>query len=143
MSAAADGVQFNIGDVARRAGVSARTIRLYEELGIIPAPARSPGGTRRYTKDYLFYVEGALLLKSIDFSLEEVRVVGRLARGASMTAAEHRLARQAIADKVDTLRRRIRVLRRLREVLGVADGSDDQDGLATLADLVNQRDAAS
>lgn len=39
--------QWGIGDVARRTGVTERTLRYYEELGLL-APARDAGGRRRY-----------------------------------------------------------------------------------------------
>jgi DNA-binding transcriptional MerR regulator len=116
--------------------VSARTIRLYEGLGILPVPDRSPGGTRRYNREYQFYIEGALLLKDLGFSLEEVKLVGRLARHAPMTSAERRCARQAIAAKMTSLDHRIRVLQRLRDVLPMA--SRDGDCLATLVSIAGR-----
>ena len=39
--------QWGIGDVARRTGVTERTLRYYEELGLL-APARDGGGRRQY-----------------------------------------------------------------------------------------------
>ncbi len=41
----------SIGQLAKAAGVSSRTIRYYEELGILPEPRRSPGGTARLVED--------------------------------------------------------------------------------------------
>ena len=38
-----------IGDVADRTGLSLRTIRHYEEVGLLPEPRRSPGGFRLYS----------------------------------------------------------------------------------------------
>jgi DNA-binding transcriptional MerR regulator len=40
-----------IGEVAARAGVSARTLRYYEELGLLVPSGRSAGGARRYSED--------------------------------------------------------------------------------------------
>lgn len=40
-----------IGDVAKRTGVSAPTIRYYEGIGLLPSPARSEAGYRRYSDD--------------------------------------------------------------------------------------------
>ena len=37
-----------IGDLGAPAGVSAKTIRFYEESGLLPAPPRTPGGYRDY-----------------------------------------------------------------------------------------------
>src|SRR5258708_39786734 len=88
----------SIGELSRRAGVSRRTTRYYEELGILPEPPRSAGGTRRYPAAFQFYIEGALLLKDVGFTLEELKLVGRLARDAPMPAAERRLARKVITE---------------------------------------------
>ncbi len=51
-------MDLSIGDVARRTGVTERTLRYYEELGLL-APDRDPGGRRRYdaaTLDRLYRV---------------------------------------------------------------------------------------
>src|SRR5262245_47157078 len=39
-----------IAEVARRSGVPAKTIRFYEEAGVVPAPARAANGYRRYAE---------------------------------------------------------------------------------------------
>ena len=62
-----------IGDVADRTGLSLRTIRHYEEVGLLPEPQRSPGGFRLYSP---LAVERLLLIKRmkpLDFTLEEMR----------------------------------------------------------------------
>jgi DNA-binding transcriptional MerR regulator len=62
-----------IGDVADRTGLSLRTIRHYEEVGLLPEPRRSPGGFRLYSEQA---VERLLLIKRmkpLDFTLEEMR----------------------------------------------------------------------
>jgi DNA-binding transcriptional MerR regulator len=133
----------SIGEVARRAGVSARTIRLYEEMGILPAPERSAGGTRRYTSEYQFYIEGALLLKDVGFTLEELKLVGRLARGASMSKPDRRRAESAIAEKMQGLEHKIRVLQRLHEIFAERTQAADRDGTASLADLLETRPTPS
>jgi DNA-binding transcriptional MerR regulator len=41
---------YRIGEVAARIGVSTRTLRYYEELGLIDPAGKSPGGSRRYSE---------------------------------------------------------------------------------------------
>lgn len=114
---AAEGRLLSIGDLATLTGVSRRTIRYYEELGILPEPPRSPGGTRKYPEEYRFYIEGALALKQVGFNLDEVRLIGRLALGARLTASERAKAIRAIGDKRRNLEHKIRVLNKMHEVL--------------------------
>ena len=40
---------YRIGEVAERFGVSTRTLRYYEEVGLIVPSGKSPGGSRRYS----------------------------------------------------------------------------------------------
>jgi DNA-binding transcriptional MerR regulator len=134
---AGDGELLSIGALARATGVSQRTIRYYEELGILPPPTRSSGGTRRYPPDYKFYIEGALMLKDLGFSLEELKLVGRLALGADLTAAQRKRALSVIDLKMVALEHRIRVLNRLHELLqqkrsNLQDGDGSRTSLAEL-----------
>src|SRR5882757_5468164 len=111
-----NGELLSIGALARATGVSQRTIRYYEELGILPPPVRSAGGTRRYPADYKFYVEGALMLKDLGFTLEEVKLVGRLGLGAQLTPPQRRRALRVIDDKMQALEHRMQVLDRLHRL---------------------------
>jgi DNA-binding transcriptional MerR regulator len=134
--APADGELLSIGALARATGVSQRTIRYYEELGILPEPKRSEGGTRRYPPDYKFYIEGALLLKELGFSLEELKFVGRLALGADLTAAERKRALAVIDEKMVALEHRIRVLNRLHELFQEKRKAGSNGARTSLAELV-------
>jgi DNA-binding transcriptional MerR regulator len=62
-----------IGDLAARAGVSTRTLRYYEELGIIEPVARTNGGFRQYGADQLRRLQIIQGLKALGFELEQVR----------------------------------------------------------------------
>jgi DNA-binding transcriptional MerR regulator len=114
---AANSELLSIGQLAALTGVSSRTIRYYEELGILPQPRRSPGGTRKYPQDYRFYVEGALALKELGFSLEEIELIGRIALGEAVSAAERTTVAELVGENMQTLEHKITVLNRLRDVL--------------------------
>ena len=102
--------KLSIGQLATMTQVSSRTIRYYEELGILPEPERSPGGTRQYTLENRFYVEGALALKEIGFSLDEIKLVGQFALERPMTDVERQQATEVIHSKMRGLEHKIRVL---------------------------------
>jgi len=114
----------SIGELASRTNVSTRTIRYYEELGILPEPTRTSGGTRRYPADYVFYVEGAKILKHLGFGLEEIAELGKFA--LTGTSASKR-TRAILQEKLHELNHRIRVLDRLHDLVEEASADPEAD----------------
>ncbi|GGQ25068.1 DNA-binding transcriptional MerR regulator [Actinomadura coerulea] len=68
-----DGRHMQIGEVADRTGLSLRTIRHYEEVGLALPTARSQGGFRLYTDDDVARLLVIKRMKPLDFTLEEMR----------------------------------------------------------------------
>ncbi|MCZ7526707.1 MAG: MerR family DNA-binding transcriptional regulator [Acidimicrobiia bacterium] len=132
-----DGELMSIGQLAAATNVSSRTIRYYEELGILPEPPRSPGGTRRYPKEYRFYVEGALALKELGFSLDEIKLLGRLALGRPMSARQRDHTAEIVREKMRMLEHRINVLTRLREILHEQEEGSGEPGVERLSRLLD------
>jgi MerR family transcriptional regulator, repressor of the yfmOP operon len=63
-----------IGEVAERVGVTTRTLRYYEELGLVTPSVRSAGGSRRYTEADTARVLRIRELQAVmGFNLEEIR----------------------------------------------------------------------
>ncbi|MEX2254374.1 MAG: MerR family transcriptional regulator [Acidimicrobiia bacterium] len=62
-----------IGEVADTVGLSLRTIRYYDEVGIVVPSGRSPGGYRLYTDTDIERLAFVKDLKPLDFSLDEIR----------------------------------------------------------------------
>ncbi len=111
----------SIGQLAKAAGVSSRTIRYYEELGILPEPRRSPGGTRKYPREYGGYIAAALALKDLGFRLEEVKPLARLAAGRSVSQGQRDAAARLVEEKIESLARQVTVLRRLHASVRIPD----------------------
>lgn len=63
--------QWGIGDVARRTGVTERTLRYYEEVSLI-APARDRGGRRRYDESTLDRLYRVRLLRELGTPVADV-----------------------------------------------------------------------
>ncbi|UZN03659.1 MerR family transcriptional regulator [Cellulomonas sp. S1-8] len=62
-----------IGEVAERTRLSLRTIRYYEEVGLVVPSARSQGGFRLYAETDIARLQLVRRMKPLDFSLEEMR----------------------------------------------------------------------
>ena len=63
-----------IGELARRAGVATSALRYWEELGLLPAPARI-SGQRRYPESTIGVVGVILLLQDAGFTLAEQKAL--------------------------------------------------------------------
>lgn len=62
-----------IGEVATRSGLSVRTIRHWEEIGLISPTARSAGGFRLYSDQDLARIRLLRFMKPLDLTLEQMR----------------------------------------------------------------------
>ena len=125
----------SIGQLAKATGGSSRTIRYYEELGILPEPRRSPGGTRRYPREYRGYIDTALALKDLGFRLEEIKPLARLALGRSGSAGQRDLAARLVEERIEALARQASVLRQLRDSVRAPDAATAVPGVLSSADL--------
>ncbi|MDR3631024.1 MAG: MerR family transcriptional regulator [Desulfocapsaceae bacterium] len=62
-----------IGELAKRLGITTRTIRYYEEIGLMGPPERLGGGTRTFNKDDILRLKFILKLKELGISLNEMQ----------------------------------------------------------------------
>lgn len=69
----------NISEISQASGLTAKSIRFYEEKGIIQPPARSENGYRIYTEQHLVDLHLIAQAKRVGFSLEECKSLVSLA----------------------------------------------------------------
>ena len=62
-----------IGEVARNLGITTRTIRYYEEIGLMGPPERLGGGTRMYGRAQILRLKFILKLKELGIGLKEMQ----------------------------------------------------------------------
>jgi DNA-binding transcriptional MerR regulator len=89
-----------IGEVAEAVGLSLRTIRYYEEVGVVPPSGRTAGGFRLYTDGDIERLLLVKQMKPLDFSLEEMR---------DLLQTRDRLAADVTAEERQELVERIRM----------------------------------
>jgi DNA-binding transcriptional MerR regulator len=126
-----------IGEVAERVGLSLRTVRYYEEVGLVTPSARSEGGFRLYSEDDVQRLLVVKRMKPLGLSLEEMRelleVLDRSARPEGLEVAELREDVAALEsygergdERIEQLERELAEARKLRlrisERLGRCDG---------------------
>ncbi|MDD0976314.1 Cu(I)-responsive transcriptional regulator [Pseudomonas fontis] len=115
----------NIGQAARRTGLSAKMIRYYESIGLLKPAHRSDSGYRLYQQDDLHSLNFIKRSRDLGFSLDEVAKLLTLWQDRHRASADVKtLAAEHVAD----LNRRIEELVSLRDTLSelVAHCQGDQ-----------------
>lgn len=74
----AEAATLQIGEVARRVDLSIRTIRHWEEMGLVTPSARSSGGFRLYSEDDVARIRLLRFMKPLDLSLDQMRELMRI-----------------------------------------------------------------
>jgi DNA-binding transcriptional MerR regulator len=109
-------------DVARQCGVSVDTLRHYERKGLLPRPARTSSGYRRYPPETIarvLLVQRALV---VGFTLDELaRVLRERDRGAPPCRGVRDLVARRLADLEARLRQLTGLRRELRQILAAWD----------------------
>lgn len=89
-----------ISDAATRVGVSARTLRYYEELGLLMPSLYTAGGERRYTPRDLAHLERILELREVlGMNLDEIREFLALETRLDELRASYRATKGATSKK--------------------------------------------
>lgn len=100
----------NIGEVAARSGVPPKTIRYYEEIGLVRPAPRSDNGYRAYRENDVHVLRFIQRARSLGFSVNECRQLLDLYRDPHRASAD---------VKALTLRRIAEIDRKMRELAGM------------------------
>ena len=103
----------NVGDAARRSGLPTKTIRYYEDIGLV-APARAGNGYRTYREEDVHRLAFLKRARGLGFSIEECRQL--LALYGDRWRASHDVRKIAIGH-VGTIEEKIRELQSMRTTL--------------------------
>src|SRR5215469_14025548 len=102
------------GELARRAGISADTIRHYERLGLLKAPPRNRSGYRDYPADALLRVTLIRQALRLGFSLDELAGILRVRDGGGIPC---RTVFASTKSKLAQVEQRIQDLKTMRALL--------------------------
>ena len=111
--------RLRIGELARLVGVTPKTVRHYEKIGLLPAAERSESGYRLYAANDLLRLNRVKRLRSLGLSLRQVRSV--LGEGESELSLKTTL--EALRTEVEAEMVRLKERRRL------IDGALSREGL--------------
>lgn len=103
-----------IGEVAEEVGLSLRTVRYYEEVGLLAAPTRTEGGFRLYGAEHLEQLRLIKQMKPLGLSIEEMRALlqARSDLETSTSDRKRAAARDTLESFADLLGERCTELRK-------------------------------
>jgi Cu(I)-responsive transcriptional regulator len=108
---------FNIGALARATGTKVETVRWYEKVGLLPAPARSTGNYRTYGEAHLGRLSFIRRARELGFSLDQIRaLLGLVGQPDLPCEAVDAIAREHLAE-VDRKIADLQALRRELDLL--------------------------
>src|SRR5688572_20899816 len=95
----ADELQLNIGEAARRSGVSAKMVRHYESLGLLPAVHRTESGYRQYGDREVHTLRFIRRARDLGFSMAQIAELLKLWQNRRRASHEvHRIAQQHVDE---------------------------------------------
>lgn len=88
------------GELARRTGVNAETIRYFETIGVLEPPERTPGGHRSYDRTHVRTLDFVRRARNLGFTPRQVRAIMALGGPGQADCAEVRAIAQNHLDQV-------------------------------------------
>ena len=129
----------NIGEVATKSGLPAKTIRYYEDIGLI-RPDRHANGYRQFRQTHLHKLMFVARARSLGFSIEDCRLLLALYDDDSRASAQVKALAQDHLAQIDA---KIAGLRAMRETLAdlvAACHGDNRPDCPILKDLAAAQD---
>lgn len=113
----ADHAYLQIGEVAERTGVTQRTLRFYEEKGLLKPPSRLEGGFRLYSEDDVQRVEQIKRLQQLlGFTLADIKEMVEAEEVKTQIRAEYRKDAE-ISERKEKIGRALEVTERQVSVI--------------------------
>lgn len=127
----------NIGEAAKASGVSAKMIRYYESIGLIPAAGRTTSGYRVYTPKDVQLLRFIRRGRDLGFPVEKIEELLALWQDRSRQSADvKRIAEAQIAGLETRIREMQGMMETLRHLADACCG-DHRPECPILTDLVN------
>ncbi len=125
----------NIGEAARLSGVSAKMVRHYEALGLLPTVARTEGGYRQYADSEVHSLRFIKRARELGFSIDEITQLLGLWRNRRRASAQVRRIAQRHADDLAQRIEAMQAMQRTLQALIAGCHGDERPDCPILDDL--------
>lgn len=129
----------NIGTAARLSGVSAKMVRHYESLGLLPAVARTDSGYRQYSEPEVHTLRFIKRGRELGFSMEEIgELVGLWQNRRRASASVRKVAQKHAQDLAQRIAAMQEMQRTLENLIHCCHG-DERPECPILEDLAGHK----
>lgn len=127
----------NVGTAATRSGLPAKTIRYYEEIGLI-SPGRAENGYRDYTGEDVHRLAFLRRARNLGFSIEDCRQLMALYRDRSRASQDVRVIASAHVAAIEEKVRELQSMRATLQKLIHACHGDDRPDCPILEEMAGE-----
>jgi MerR family mercuric resistance operon transcriptional regulator len=113
------GRALTIGQAAKATGVAAKTIRYYEQIGVLPAPRRTASGYRQYDESGVERLRFIRRARALGLPLQDLKALTTTLNGGPRPALRPRL-RTLVHEQLAAVRRQITDLELVQRQLAEA-----------------------
>jgi MerR family copper efflux transcriptional regulator len=118
----------NIGDAARLSGVSAKMVRHYESLGLLPRVGRTDSGYRQYAETEVHTLRFIKRARDLGFSMDEIaELVGLWQNRRRASANVRRVAQKHAEDLAHRIEAMQEMQRTLQHLIHCCHGDERPD----------------
>jgi MerR family transcriptional regulator, copper efflux regulator len=118
----------NIGQASKASGLSAKMVRYYERIGLLPQAGRTEGGYRNYAPDDIHRMRFICRARDLGFSFERVRELLKLWSDQKRSSGKVKALALAHIGELETRAAELKeLIRTLRHLADTCDGSNRPD----------------
>lgn len=130
----------NIGDVAKRAGLPAKTIRYYEDIGLVKPP-RDANGYRAFREQDVHKLAFLSRARALGFTIEDCRTLLTLYEDQTRASADVKTLAEAHLHKIEDKITQLQSMRDTLSELVHACAGDNRPDCPILKDLAADTNA--
>lgn len=131
----------HIGEVAERTGVPAKTIRYYEEIGLVQSPARGENGYRAYTDEAVHTLCFVASARNLGFTVDQCRMLLTLYRDKARASADVKRVAEEHIGEIDRKIEELELMRKTLSTLARRCHGDDRPDCPIIDELAARKPA--
>ncbi len=136
-------MHMNIGEAAQASGVSAKMIRHYESVGLVPAAARTEAGYRQYTDKGVSTLRFIRQSRDLGFSIEQIRELLGLWQNRKRPSRQVRALAQAHIVELEAKLQELQAMKATLEHLVHCCHGDDRPDCPIIETLAREAPAVA